>query len=80
MRSGYLDRRRTHLYVFTIADHKQKQITAGDYDDSEPAWSPDGSKIAFVSNRSVPEPDLNYNTDIWVVAADNTDQGSRWCR
>ena len=27
---GYLDRRRTHLYVFTIADHKQRQITAGD--------------------------------------------------
>ncbi len=35
---GYLDRRRTPLYVFTIADHKQRQITAGDYDDSEPAW------------------------------------------
>ena len=25
---GYLDRRRTHLYVFTIADHKQRQITS----------------------------------------------------
>ena len=72
---GYLDRRRTHLYVFTIADHKQRQITSGDYDDSEPAWSPDGSKIAFASNRSAPEPDMNYNTDIWVVAADTTDQG-----
>src|SRR5271156_5515330 len=72
---GYLDRRRTHLYVFTIADHKQRQITAGDYDDDDPAWSPDGSKIAFASNRSAPEPDLNYNKDIWVVAADNSDQG-----
>src|ERR1700723_1648557 len=72
---GYLDRRRTHLYVFTFADHKQRQITSGDYDDSEPAWSPDGSKIAFASNRSAPEPDLNYNTDIWVEAADNADQG-----
>ena len=72
---GYLDRRRTHLYVFTIADRKQRQITSGDYDDDGPAWSPDGSKIAFASNRSAPEPDLNYNKDIWVVAADNTDQG-----
>src|SRR5580693_2277452 len=72
---GYLDRRRTHLYVFTIADRKQRQITAGDYDDSDPAWSPDGSKIAFSSNRSAPEPDMNYNKDIWVVAADNTDRG-----
>src|SRR5271156_1141385 len=72
---GYLDRRRTHLYVFTIADHKQRQITSGDYDDDDPAWSPDGSKIAFASNRSAPEPDLNYNKDIWVVAVDNSDQG-----
>jgi dipeptidyl aminopeptidase/acylaminoacyl peptidase len=71
---GYLDRRRTHLYVFNIADHKQTQITSGDYDDSDPAWSPDGLKIAFASNRTA-EPDLNYNTDIWTVDADNADKG-----
>jgi dipeptidyl aminopeptidase/acylaminoacyl peptidase len=71
---GYLDRRRTHLYVFSIADHRQTQITSGDYDDSDPAWSPDGSKIAFASNRTV-EPDLNYNTDVWTVDSGNTDQG-----
>jgi dipeptidyl aminopeptidase/acylaminoacyl peptidase len=71
---GYLDRRRTHLYVFNIADHQQTQITSGDYDDSDPAWSPDGTKIAFASNRTA-EPDLNYNTDIWTVDAANTDKG-----
>jgi len=71
---GYLDRRRTHLYVFNTADHKQTQITSGDYDDSDPAWSPDGLKIAFASNRTA-EPDLNYNTDIWTVDADTTDKG-----
>jgi dipeptidyl aminopeptidase/acylaminoacyl peptidase len=73
---GYLDRRRTHLYVFDVASRKMTQITSGDYDDSAPAWSPDGRSIAFTSNRSDSEdPDRNYNTDIWVVAADNTDQG-----
>ncbi len=72
---GYLDRRRTHLYTLTISDRKQTQITSGDFDDEGPAWSPDGRSIAFASNRSTPDPDRNYNTDIWTVSADNTDQG-----
>jgi dipeptidyl aminopeptidase/acylaminoacyl peptidase len=76
---GYLDHRRTHLYVFTIAGRQLTQITSGDYDDIEPAWSPDGRSIAFTSNRSE-NPDSNYNTNIWVVAADNTDRGKSLVR
>jgi dipeptidyl aminopeptidase/acylaminoacyl peptidase len=73
---GYLDRRRTHLYVFDLAAKSMTQITSGDYDDSEPAWSPDGKFLAFSSNRSKPDSDLSYNLDIWVVAADNADKGA----
>ncbi len=72
---GYLDRRRTHLYVFDVASKKSAQITSGDFDDSEPAWSPDGKQLAFSSNRSTPDPDRTYNSDIWVAAADNSDKG-----
>jgi dipeptidyl aminopeptidase/acylaminoacyl peptidase len=73
---GYLDRRRTHLYVFDLAPKSLKQVTSGDFDDSEPAWSPDGKLLAFTSNRSQPDPDATYDSNIWVVAADNTDKGA----
>src|SRR5579859_5176476 len=73
---GYLDRRRTHLYVFDLSKKSLTQITSGDYDDSEPAWSPDSKLLAFTSNRSTPDPDLTYNSDIWIVSANNTDKGT----
>jgi dipeptidyl aminopeptidase/acylaminoacyl peptidase len=72
---GFLDHRRNHLYVFDLATKTLTQITSGDYDDSQPAWSPDGQHLAFTSNRTA-EPDRNYNNDIWVVAADNADKGA----
>lgn len=72
---GYLDRRRTHLYVFNVSAKTTTQITSGDFDDSEPAWSPDGKSLAFSSNRT-PDADANYKSHIWVVAADNTDEGA----
>jgi dipeptidyl aminopeptidase/acylaminoacyl peptidase len=73
---GYLDRRRKHLYVFDVASKTMTQVTSGDFDDEDPAWSPDSKSLAFSSNRSKPDPDATYNWDIWVVAADNTDKGA----
>jgi dipeptidyl aminopeptidase/acylaminoacyl peptidase len=74
-RVGYITGdRHTHLYVFDLATRKTTQITSGDYDARSPAWSPDGTKVAFVSNRTE-NPDGNENTDIWVVDAGNTDKG-----
>jgi dipeptidyl aminopeptidase/acylaminoacyl peptidase len=73
---GYLDRRRTHLYVFDLASKGMTEVSSGDYDDTAPAWSPDGRQLAFASNRSKPDPDATYAANIWVVSADNTDQGA----
>lgn len=73
---GYLaDSLQTHLYVYDIEAKALTQITSGRWSEGSPAWSPDGTKIAFVSNRTA-DPDANSNSDIWVVAADNTDKGA----
>jgi len=40
--------------------------------DSQPVWSPDGSRIAFYSDRKFNLPDRDDNVDIYVMAADGT--------
>jgi dipeptidyl aminopeptidase/acylaminoacyl peptidase len=73
---GYLNRLRTHLYVFDLTSKSLTQVTSGDFDDEHPAWSPDGKLLAFSSKRTAPDPDRNYDSNIFVVAADNTDKGA----
>jgi dipeptidyl aminopeptidase/acylaminoacyl peptidase len=64
--TGYLDERRDHLYVLDLESEELRRVTSGDHDHSTPVWSPDGERLAFVSNRT-DDPDSNYNTDIWVI-------------
>jgi dipeptidyl aminopeptidase/acylaminoacyl peptidase len=71
---GYLDDRRAHVYVIGLADRSVRQVTSGDYDDSQATWSPDGHHIVFVSNRT-DQPDSNRNTDLWRIDA-SRDQAS----
>ncbi len=67
--AGYLTGdRHSHLYVWDVETEELTQITSGDFDESSARWSPDGQRIAFVSNRT-DEPDSNSNSDIWVVEA-----------
>ena len=66
---GYLDDLRSHVHVFDVASKTSRQVTAGPFDDGDPAWSPDGTAIAFASNRTLPDPDRNQNSDIYIVSA-----------
>jgi dipeptidyl aminopeptidase/acylaminoacyl peptidase len=71
--SGWFDDRRTHFWVVELGSGNAKQITEGnDWNDSDPQWSPDGTRIAFVSNRTGKEYNENRNTDVWVIAADGS--------
>lgn len=88
--TGWFDDRRTHLWVVDLKSGAAKQLTEGhDWNDSDPQWSPDGTKIAFVSNRTGKEYDDNRNSDVWVIAAEGgalvkisdhaeTDSQPRW--
>ncbi|MCC7052249.1 MAG: S9 family peptidase [Gemmatimonadaceae bacterium] len=68
-RDGYLDRRRDHVWIVDVATRAVTQVTSGDFDDAGIRWSPDGSRLAFTSNREEPDPDRSNNTDIFVVEA-----------
>ena len=68
--SGWFDDRRTHFWTVEIKSGASKQITEGDdWNDSDPQWSPDGTRIAFVSNRTGKEYEDDRNSDVWVVSS-----------
>jgi dipeptidyl aminopeptidase/acylaminoacyl peptidase len=65
---GFTYDRRRHLFVVDAATGVTHQLTDGDWDDTQPAWSPDGHRIAFVSARHH-DRDHGHAEDIFVVDA-----------
>lgn len=57
-----------HLFVVDLAGGPARQLTDGDWDDTFPAWSPDGANIAFISGRGE-DRDIQALTEAYVVPA-----------
>lgn len=69
---GFLDQKPTHIWCIASDGGAPRQVTTGDYSDSQPAFSPDGRELAFVSNRTA-DRDYNCASEIWVISV----QGGR---
>jgi Tol biopolymer transport system component len=54
-----------HLWVMNADGTGLKQLTSGSEDESQPAWSPDGSRIVY-----------HYTTGIAAIFADGTKDNS----
>jgi dipeptidyl aminopeptidase/acylaminoacyl peptidase len=66
---GYLlSGRHTYIYLYDIAAQKLERLTAGKWDESSPSWSPDSTRIAFMSNHS-DDPDRDPAAQLYVADA-----------
>jgi Tol biopolymer transport system component len=73
---GYTDPA-SHNHIWTVptsigptgALPTLRQITFGDFDEGEPVWSPDGSKLYFTSNRNFEPYYPTTGADVYAVPA-----------
>ena len=69
--TGWYDDKRSHIWVAASATGAARQLTQGDdWNDTDPQWSPDSTRIAFVSDRTGKEYDDSHNKEVWVIPAD----------
>src|SRR5262249_49463011 len=66
----------SHLFLLDVASKRTTQLTSGDGGDFRPSWSPDGTQIAFSSDRNTHAPNLPgrwehlQSTLLYVIHAD----------
>jgi len=65
------------IFIMNPDGSDQRRLTFNQFEDSSPAWSPDGSQIAFISDRDDPQAGEcfpNCLFQIYVINADGSDE------
>ncbi|WBQ07524.1 serine hydrolase [Kribbella sp. CA-293567] len=66
--AGWLRTMRNHVHLLEVGTKKCRQATEGDWHAGDPAWSPDGSKLAFGAATAA-DTDLNPTAPAYVLDA-----------
>ncbi len=66
---GYLlSGRHSYIYLYDIATKKLDRLTKSKWDESSPSWSPDSTRLAFMSNHA-DDPDRDPAAQLYVADA-----------
>ena len=65
---GLLRGSRRHLHIADIETGDVRQVTTGNWNAGDPAWSPDGARLAFAANAEK-DSDLTLRTAAYIVDA-----------
>ncbi len=66
--AGYIDDRFSQVHVVDLESGDAIRVTGADASATSPAWSPDGSRIAFTSNRLS---EVGFDSQLYVVDANH---------
>ena len=75
---GFIHEHRHHLFLIDVAGGEPQQLTDGDWDDKEAAWSPDGTRIAFASSRAEDRWRIPC-FDLYTLSLENDQPGELRC-